>query len=55
MSGGKKMVLGAGMAALAGRGLYLSVLMQKKHQKKTTKLISKIKKEVESKEKRLRK
>jgi hypothetical protein len=45
MSGGKKMAM-VGMAALAGGAYYLLGPDGKKHQKKATKLVNKIKQEV---------
>ena len=47
MSGGKKLAIGAGVAALAGGAYYLLGPDAKKHQKKASDLVSKIKKEVD--------
>ncbi|MFZ1019533.1 MAG: hypothetical protein WAN61_00880 [Minisyncoccia bacterium] len=46
MNLGKKMVIGAGMAALAEGAYYLLGPNSKKHQKKTKVLMDKVKKEV---------
>ena len=48
MSGGKKMMVGAGMAALGAGAYYLLGPDAKKHQKKASAVIVKMKKEVES-------
>lgn len=47
MSGGKKMMMGAGMAALGAGAYYLLGPDAKKNQKKTLTIVKKIKKEVE--------
>jgi len=47
MSGGKKMMVGAGMAALGAGAYYLLGPDAKKHQKKASAVIAKVRKEVE--------
>lgn len=47
ISGGKKMMVGAGMAALGAGAYYLLGPDGKKHQKKASAVLAKVKKEVE--------
>ena len=54
MSGGKKMLVAGGMAALAGGTYYLLGPKSKMHQKKALVLVDKVKKEVEIEAKKLK-
>ena len=55
MSGGKVLAVEAGMAALGAGAYYLLGPNAKKHQKKTSALMAKVKKEVETDAKKLKK